>query len=137
MNIIKRKLLLLAIITLVPITISSATILSGTEPDSTVSITHKELKEINLIFLEHKKLLTENNLLLEQIRNYELSSRASSLIDSLRVQQLDEYNRAYQESLEKQQQLSKELNKKKRTLFCWKIGGISISTAFLIFLLLK
>jgi len=136
-NSIKKKLAPL-LITLLILTIPSfASTLSGIEPDSTVSITHKELKETNLIFLEHKKLLVENKLLNEQIQNYKLSNQITSRIDSLKSLQLLEYDKLYKESVEREKKLSSQITKKDRALLVWRIGGITVSAGFLLFLLLK
>jgi len=133
-----KKKLALSLITLLMLTIPSfASTLGGIKPDSTVLITHKELKETNLIFLEHKKLLVENKLLNEQIQNYRLSNQVTSRIDSLKSLQLLEYDRLYKESIEREKKLSSQITRKNRALLVWRIGGISVSAGFLLFLFLK
>jgi len=133
-----KKKLALSLITLLMLTIPSfATTLGGIEPDSTVLITYKELKETNLIFLEHKKLLVENKLLNEQIQNYRLSNQVTSRIDSLKSLQLLEYDRLNKESIEREKKLSSQITRKNRALLVWRIGGISVSVGFLLFFLLK
>lgn len=98
----------------------SKNILNG---DSTLLITSKELKEINIIFSEHKKLLNENQLLYKQIEEYKLSNSTLEKLDSIKTINI--------------QSLNKEIDKKKKNLLVWKIGGISVSTILLILCLFK
>jgi len=136
-NSIKKKSVPLLITLLTLTTTSSASTLGGIKQDSIVSITQKELKETDLIFAEHKKLLTENKLLKEQIQNYKSSNQVTSRIDSLKSLQLLEYDRLYKESIEKEKKLSSQITRKNRALLVWRIGGISVSAGFLLFLFLK
>ena len=127
---IKRLLETLSIILLTTTTSFSSTISSGIERDSIVSITPAQLKETNLIFVEHCKLLIENQLLSEQLNNYKEDNKLLVKADSVRQTQIKVY-KDWNESL------TKNLNKKKRTLFFWKIGGITVSSGLLLFLLVK
>lgn len=126
----KRLLVTLLTILLATITSSSSTISSGIERDSIVSITPTQLKETNLIFAEHHKLLIENQLLSEQLNNYKEDNKLLVKADSVRQAQIKVY-KDWNESL------TKNLNKKKRTLFFWKIGGITVSSGLLLLLLVK
>jgi hypothetical protein len=127
---IKKLLVTLSITLLTTTTSSSSTISSGIERDSIVSITPTQLKETNLIFAEHHKLLIENQLLSEQLNNYKEDNKLLVKADSVRQAQIKVY-KDWNESL------TKNLNKKKKTLFLWKIGGITVSSGLLLLLLIK
>ena len=104
---------------------------------STVSITSDQLKYTNLIFIEHKKLLEENKLLLQQVQNYKVKTNYLLTTDSLRVAQMSNYkliNREYSIQIDN---LNKAIKKKDRAVTCWKIGGITVSVGLVLFLLLK
>lgn len=126
----KRLLVTLLTILLATTTSSSSTISSGIEKDSIVSITPAQLKETNLIFAEHHKLLIENQLLSEQLNNYKEDNKLLVKTDSVRQAQIKVY-KDWNESL------TKNLNKKKKTLLFWKIGGITVSSGLLLLLLVK
>lgn len=126
----KRLLVTLLTILLATTTSSSSTISSGIEKDSIVSITPAQLKETNLIFAEHHKLLIENQLLSEQLNNYKEDNKLLIKADSIRQAQIKTYKN-WNESL------TKNLNKKNKTLFLWKIGGITVSSGLLLLLLVK
>lgn len=107
------------------------------EQDSIVYVTTQDIKYTNLIFIEHKKLIKDNALLLNQIENYKDLTNTLTQVDSLRLKQIKEYstlNENYQLQIES---LNKDIKKKNKTLLCWKIGGITISSGLLLFLLLK
>ena len=101
---------------------------------STVSITSDQLKYTNLIFIEHKKLLEENKLLLQQVQNYKVKTNYLLTTDSLRVAQMSNYKLI---SKEYSIQIDKAIKKKDRAVTCWKIGGITVSIGLVLFLLLK
>lgn len=104
---------------------------------SIVSITSDQLKYTNLIFIEHKKLLEENKLLLQQVQNYKVKTDYLLTTDSLRVAQISNYklmNREYSIQIEN---LNKTIKKKDRAVTCWKIGGITVSIGLILFLILK
>ena len=88
----KRIVLLLCINLLTAIVCSSQTIYPQIASDSTVIISHKQLKQTNLIFLEHKKFKEVNEELNNQIINYKKLVDNYELQDSLyreRVSYLD------------------------------------------------
>lgn len=105
-----------------------------------IVITPTQLKQTNLIFLEHRKLSNEVPLLNLQVSNLKTLIRKLETADSLKVSQLslcfDKINKdkytieELNESLEK----SKSNNKK---LIKWTIGGFTISAGLLILLLIK
>ena len=91
-----RKLgILLLINLLIPIAVSSQTILKNTYPkilgDSIVLITPEQLKETNLIFNEHNLLKTKVPLLERKIQVLTEINDNHSKIDSLRVQEINQY----------------------------------------------
>lgn len=89
-----------------------------------------DIKYANLIFAEHKKLLTENKLLVEQNQEYNNLVVNLNKVDSIRKQQ----NYIYEKQID---YLSKECKNKDRTIKYWKIGGITISIGLIIALLVK
>lgn len=133
----KRIVILFLAILLVRITCFSSTTSEVTRQDSTVSITSDQLKYANLIFVEHKKLLEENDLLTQQVQNYQAKTDFLLRTDSLRVAQITNYqliNETYATQIE---DLNKAIKKKDLAVTCWKIGGITVSVGLVLFLLLK
>lgn len=133
----KRTLILLLIIMLARISAFSSTTSNLIEQDSIVYVTTQDIKYANLIFIEHKKLIKDNALLLNQIENYKDLTNTLTQVDSLRLRQIEEYsalNDKYQLQIES---LNKDIKKKNKTLLCWEIGGITVSAGLLLFLLLK
>ena len=129
-NITKRLFVSLTI-TLLTATMSfSSTISDRISQDSTVSVTASQLKEANLIFAEHEKLLKENALLYNQINYFRTSVSLLQETDSLRLVQINSY-KDYNNSL------LETIDKKDKTLLYWKVGGIAVSFNLLLFLLLK
>lgn len=95
------------------------------------------MKYANLIFVEHKKLLEENDLLTQQVQNYQAKTDFLLRTDSLRIAQITNYqliNETYATQIE---DLNKAIKKKDRAVTCWKIGGITVSVGLILFLLLK
>lgn len=133
-----KRLIILLIITLLMKTISfSSTIYQEISPDSTVLITSKQLKETNLIFIEHKKLLEDNNLLNIQLNNYKLSNSTLVKTDSLRLIQLNNYKELSNVYDLRFSELNKELIRKNRTIRGLKIGGVTVSVSLLFLLIFK
>lgn len=133
----KKTLIMLLIMMLARITCFSSTISTPIEKDSTVLVTASDLKYANLIFVEHDKLLKENSLLHKQIRNYVELNNQLVQVDSLRLQQISEYNKLNQSYIIQIDTLNKEIKENNRTIRCWQIGGITVSTGLILFLLLK
>lgn len=105
--------------------------------DSIVSITSSQLKETNLIFAEHWKLLRQNDLLSQQVRNYQKENLLLIQSDSLRVAQLQNYERLSQAYSVKIDNLNKEISKKNKTIMAWKVGGVTVTVGLMIWLLLR
>ena len=133
----KRITLLLLITLLVKIMCFSSNTSRVIRQDSTVLITSDQLKYTNLIFVEHKKLLEENRLLYQQIKNYKAKTNNLLKTDSLRVEQIANYQHINEEYILQIDNLNKAIKKKDRTVTCWKIGGITVSIGLVLFLLLK
>lgn len=129
-SITKRMLVLLLTIMLATTTSFSSTILNGIENDSIITLTPSQLKQTNLIFIEHKKLLIENKLLKEQIDNYKEDNKLLIKTDSIRISQINIYK-------DLNNSLNRSLKNKRKSLLFWKIGGITISSSFLLLFLLK
>jgi hypothetical protein len=111
----------------------SATISKTMQTDSTVLITSNQLKYTNLIFNEHQKLLEENSLLMQQIGNYKYKVELMNKTDSLRLLQIDNYQKINQTY---SQQYLKKLTTKNKIITILSIGGIGLGIGF-IWLLLK
>lgn len=133
----KRTLLTLLIIMLVRIIGFSSNTLILTESDSIVSITTSDLKYANLIFVEHNKLLRENNLFKNQLENYKILNNHLEQVDSLRQQQIGEYQGLNQSYILQIENLNKDIQNKNRAILGWKIGSITVSAGLVLFLLLK
>lgn len=119
------------------ITSSSQNTSTKIDLDSIVLITPSQLKETNLIFAEHQKLLLENSLLYEQVSNYEKANQILTQADSLKSLQLDNYKLLSKSYSDQISTLTNELTKKTKEAICWKVGGISVSIGLLVWLLLK
>lgn len=133
----KKRVIVLLLTLLMTITAFSSNTFEETKQDSIVSITSKQLKETNLIFVEHSKLLKENSLLIKQVDNYKHDNNLLLEADSIRNLQIENYQ-AMSESYRLQlKTLDQEIKKKNKTLLIWKIGGVTVSTGLLLFLLLK
>lgn len=133
----RRLVILLSAILLLTITCSSQNISIQTVPDSTVSITCKQLKYANLIFNEHSKLLKENNLLFQQINELNHIITIYDEIDNNREQQIIQYQNitsAYELQVQK---LNKDIKRKKNTILGISIGGVTVTAGLLLFILLK
>ena len=110
---------------------------SNISKDTTVLITSKQLKEANLIFVEHAKLLKENPLLIKQIDNYQRDNALlieANSIKNLQIKNYQELSESYKFKLE---ELNSKLKKKDKNTLIWKIGGVTVSTSLLLLLLLK
>nr|DAT77792.1 MAG TPA: hypothetical protein [Caudoviricetes sp.] len=57
--------------------------------------------------------------------------------DSLRVMQLQNYERLSKAYSLKIDNLNKEISKKNKTIMAWKVGGVTVTVGLVIWLLLK
>lgn len=90
-----------------------------------------------MIFVEHRKLLIDNILLHEQVRNVIEVNNQLEQIDSLRTQEIEEYQTLTDSYLTQINALNKEVKKKTNIIRGWQIGGITVSVGLILFLLLK
>lgn len=133
----KKIVTLLLTILLTTTTCFSQTTSTETNPDSIVSITSEQLKYANLIFVEHEKLLTENNLLNSKINSLQDKLKIAEDVDSLRLYQISQYkgiNNAYALQI---QDLNRSISKKDKTILGLKIGCVTVSVGVVLLLLLK
>ena len=123
-----RKFAILLLITLLTaITSFSQTISIGTE----------QLKETNLIFIEHRKLLEENALLYKQLDNFRKSYNILTQIDSVRVKEIAEYKEIVNDRNKQIESLNKEINAKDKAFKGWRIGSILVTGTLALWLLFK
>ena len=133
-----RKFVILScLILLTTITCFSQNILVNESNDTVVLITPQQLKETNLIFAEHQKLLVDKKLLLNQLNNYKLDNDLLSYSDSIKSLQVDNYKNLSNSYSIQIEELNQEVQKKNKSLLTWKISSITISVGLLVWLLLK
>ena len=96
--------------------------------DSTIVISPIQLKQTNLIFSEHSKLLLENNIYQSQIINYKNLVTNYQRIDSINNEKIDIYYMKIQEQSNVITNLNKKLNisKTKHHIKNYVITGLSI-----------
>ena len=123
-----RKFAILLLITLLTaITSFSQTISIGTE----------QLKETNLIFIEHRKLLEENALLYKQLDNFRKSYNILTQIDSTRIKEIAEYKEIVNDRNKQIESLNKEINAKDKAFKGWRIGSILVTGTLALWILFK
>lgn len=98
--------------------------------DSVVTITSKQLKEANLIFIEHKKLLKENNLLYKQIDNYRKDSCLLIQLDSINNVKINDYKDLVSKQEKCISSLEKKLSKSNKRSIWTGISGLVIGLLF-------
>lgn len=133
----RKFVILFCLILLTTITCFSQNILVNESNDTVVLITPQQLKETNLIFAEHQKLLVEKKLLLNQLNNYKLDNDLLSYSDSIKSLQVDNYKNLANSYSIQIEELNQEVQKKNKSLLTWKISSITISVGLLVWLLLK
>lgn len=72
-----------------------------------------------------------------QIDNYKHLNETLMGVDSLRLNQIQEYNNLDQARLRQISNLELEIKAKNRTIRYWQIGGVTVSIGLILFLLLK
>lgn len=124
----KKLTILLLINLLIPILSFSQTIYPKIAEDSTIVISPIQLKQTNLIFSEHSKLLLENNIYQSQIINYKNLVTNYQRIDSINNEKIDIYYMKIQEQSNVITNLNKKLNisKTKHHIKNYVITGLSI-----------
>ena len=123
-----RKRVILLLITLLIATISFS---------QTISIGTEQLKETNLIFIEHRKLLEENALLYKKLDNFQKSYNILTQIDSVRVKEIAEYKEIVNDRNKQIESLNKEINAKDKAFKGWRIGSILVTGTLALWLLFK
>ena len=103
----------------------------------TISIGIEQLKETNLIFIEHRKLLEENALLYKQLDNFQKSYNILTQIDSVRVKEIVEYKEIVNDGNKQIESLNKEINAKDKAFKGWRIGSILVTGTLALWLLFK
>lgn len=140
MKSINNVILILLVSLLGTISSFSQTTYPKVTPDSLIVITPKQLKQTNLIFLEHQKVLKENILLNDQITNLELINANLVNVDSLRTLQVERSMLQAKLSDQAISSLNNQIKKKNKTigkLQKLSVGGITVSIGLLAFILLK
>lgn len=130
----KKILILLLITLLVPISAFSTTTSTQTNQDSIVYVTAQDIKYANLIFIEHKKLIKENDILKKQVVDYEKVVEIANEVDSLRVEQIKTLDKDYTIRINS---LNDEIKRKNSHLTYWKVGSVTVTIGLLLFILLK
>ena len=133
----KKSILTFFLILLAKTMSFSQTISNEIKRDSTVLITSDQLKRTNLIFVEHEALLKTNSLLHQQLDNYKLNNNLLLRSDSIHKVEIDKYKLLTESFSSEITSLNKEIKRKNRTILTLKIGGITISSGLLLWLLLK
>lgn len=108
--------------------------------DSLVIITNEQLKKVDLIFLEHSKFKQENLELNKQITNYEklvLNYQETERLNEAKIKEYKDYSEKAHADLIKQEEVLKSYKSKNKTLKIVSIGGVTVSAALLILLLVK
>lgn len=82
--------------------------------DSLVLISLPQLKQTNLIFLEHRKFKTINELLNEQLKNFYVLNKEQERIDSLQKKQLITFSQVVQTQNVEIEDLKETINKQKK-----------------------
>lgn len=123
----KKILLLLLIMMLTKTTAFSENILIPINQDSIVVAT-SDIKYANLIFVEHKKLRTENILLKDEINKWKEINHKQNELDSLNKIQLVKYNNHILD-------LNKQIKRKNNIIKGLKIGGITITIGLTLLLI--
>lgn len=101
----------------------STTVLDTTR----IVITDKQLKTANLIFVEHSKLLKENDILKKQINNYIVLDSLNAKTDSIKTDFLN--------IMEKENSDLRKKVRKQKNVFG--ISGLSLGLAFILTILFK
>ena len=133
----KKNITMFLLTLLMTTTCFSQTILTETKKDSTVLITSEQLKRTNLIFVEQEAPLKSNSFLSKQLFNYKLSNDLLLKTDSIRKIEIDNYKLLTESFNSKINTLNKKIKQKDKVILTLKIGGITVSSGLLLWLLLK
>lgn len=81
--------------------------------------------------------MRQNDLLSEQVKNYQEENLLLMQSDSLRLIQLQNYENLSKAYSVKIEDLNKEISKKDKTILAWKVGGVTVTVGLMLWLLLK
>ena len=114
-------------------TICFSQVIQTNTGNNIVEITTQQLKTSNLIFNEHEKWTKEIPILNNQINNLELINKSYKSQDSLRVNQINLYNKQLNLYNSKLSTYESQIKKLKFKKSAYKIGGIGTTIiAFII-----
>ena len=111
-----KKTIFVLLMSLVPtiMCFSQDTLKVKNVEDSLIIITPIQLKKTNIIFLEHSKLLKENEEYSKQVNNLTKVVNNYNTLDSLRIKQLNVYNKVLIEKQDSINNLNNSLKKSKK-----------------------
>lgn len=132
-----KKLSLLLLTALMMTTNGWCNTLSKTENDTIVSVTHSQIKQINVFLLEHDKLLQENSLLTKEISLQKDFSDNCLKELQYKEQRLLALNNSLKDANTKYLVLEKKYNQKSKSFLKWKVGSFTVAAGVLGFLLLR
>lgn len=122
----KRIIIALLIGLLIPTICFSSTISNLNEKDSLIRITETQLKQTNIIFLEHRKLLKKDSVLSQQVLDLEKALEIYNDIDSIRKVQIEALDRQIEDNNIQIINLNNKLDRSKK-----KIRNRNYAIAFL------
>lgn len=108
--------------------------------DSLVVITAQQLKQTNLIFLEHQYLKNINLELSKQNKSYEVLAANYQKSDSIKNYQLRTYGeqtKLFNDKITSQNKDIAKLKQSKKTWKKWTFGGFTLSAVLLGILLIR
>lgn len=130
-----KRIIFVLLISLLPMTycFSQNTLSHKNKEDSLVVITATQLKQTNLIFIEHQKLLNQNKEYLNQIDYLEAINQNYRIVDSLRVKQLNVCTDIITVKQDSIDNLKKDLqkSKKRNRVKNFFIGGLASIAAII------
>lgn len=100
--------------------------------DSLITITESELRDINIIFLEHSKLLKQNDVLNSQILKLEDVIVGYNQIDSLRIKEQNILNNIIEQQTKDNKKLNKKLKRRKTVSNIFIILSAILSTFIIV-----
>lgn len=100
--------------------------------DSLIIITESELRDINIIFLEHSKLLKQNEVLNSQILKLEDVIVGYNQIDSLRIKEQNILNNIIEQQTKDNKKLNKKLKRRKTVSNIFIILSAILSTFIIV-----
>lgn len=137
-----KRIIILLLISLLQTTVTFSQNISYPRQinDSVVEITAKQLKQTNLIFIEHKSLKSENkelNFQIDKYKNLVNNYEQQDSINKIKIQELSNYSEFANKQLTIKDKEITRLNKIKNNYKVFTICGISISTLLGILLFCK